>query len=64
MISRQEAVLSFVKFNKFFKQLNYDIGTDTLIDGNLQKITAGMTLNAEIEIGKRRIIEFFVYPII
>ena len=35
-----------------------------LIDGNLQKITAGMTLNAEIEIGKRRIIEFFVYPII
>ena len=26
MISRQEAVLSFVKFNKFFKQLNYDIG--------------------------------------
>ena len=27
-------------------------------------ITAGMTLNAEIEIGKRRIIEFFVYPII
>lgn len=26
MVSRQEAVLSFVKFNKFFKQLNYDIG--------------------------------------
>lgn len=23
-----------------------------------------MTLNAEIEIGKRRIIEFFIYPLI
>lgn len=26
MVSRQESVLSLVKFNKFFKQLNYDIG--------------------------------------
>ncbi len=25
MVSRQQAVLSYVKFNKFFKQLNYDI---------------------------------------
>lgn len=26
MVSRQQAVLSYVKFNKFFKQLNYNIG--------------------------------------
>ena len=35
-----------------------------LIDGKKQKISAGMTLNAEIKIGKRRIIEFFIYPLI
>lgn len=38
---------------------------DTLmIDGKEQKISTGMTLNAEVEIGKRRIIEFFIYPLI
>lgn len=38
---------------------------DTLIiEGKEQKLATGMTLNAEIEIGKRRIIEFFIYPII
>ena len=31
-----------------------------IIDGKEQKISTGMTLNAEIEIGKRRIIEFFI----
>lgn len=35
-----------------------------LIDGKEQKIATGMTLNAEVEIGKRRIIEFFIYPLI
>lgn len=35
-----------------------------IIDGNEKKISAGMTLNAEIEIEKRRIIEFFIYPLI
>ena len=29
-----------------------------------QKISVGMSLNAEVEIGKRRIIEFFIYPLI
>lgn len=38
---------------------------DTLIvEGKKQKISTGMTLSAEIEINKRRIIEFFIYPII
>lgn len=35
-----------------------------MINGREQKISTGMTLNAEIEIGKRRIIEFFIYPLI
>ncbi len=34
------------------------------IEGNEQKLSTGMTLNAEIEIGERRIIEFFIYPLI
>lgn len=39
-------------------------GNFLMIDGKMQKISTGMTLNAEIEIGKRRIIEFFIYPLI
>ncbi len=39
-------------------------GNTLIIDGKEQKISTGMTLNAEIEIGKRRIIEFFIYPLI
>ncbi len=34
------------------------------IDGSEQKISSGMSLSAEIKVGKRRIIEFFIYPII
>lgn len=34
------------------------------IDGNMQEISTGMGLTAEIKTGKRRIIEFFIYPII
>lgn len=38
---------------------------DTLVvNGHEQKISSGMTLSAEIEIGERRIIEFFIYPLI
>lgn len=35
-----------------------------LVEGREQKISPGMTLNAEIEVNKRRIIEFFIYPLI
>lgn len=34
------------------------------VEGKEQRISTGMTLNAEIEIGQRRIIEFFIYPLI
>lgn len=35
-----------------------------LVDGKEQTISIGMGLSAEIKTGKRRIIEFFIYPII
>lgn len=39
--------------------------TKTLkIEGKEQSIRTGMTLKAEIKVGKRRIIEFFIYPLI
>ena len=39
--------------------------TKTLrVDGEEQPILIGMGLSAEIKTGKRRIIEFFIYPII
>ncbi len=38
--------------------------TTLLVEGKNQNIKAGMTLTNEINIGKRRIIEFFIYPLI
>lgn len=35
-----------------------------MVDGKEQPISTGMGLSAEIKTGKRRIIEFFIYPII
>jgi hemolysin D len=38
--------------------------TELMVDGKRTPISSGMSLAAEIKVGKRRIIEFFVYPII
>lgn len=35
-----------------------------MVDGKSQNISTGMSLSSEIKVGKRRIIEFFIYPII
>lgn len=37
---------------------------ELIIDGKKEFMTPGMTLTAEIKTGKRRIIEFFLYPLI
>jgi len=34
------------------------------VEGRQVPITSGMSLTAEIKVGKRRIIEFFIYPLI
>ena len=34
------------------------------VEGKNEEIRTGMSLNAEINVGKRRIIEFFIYPLI
>jgi len=38
--------------------------TSLLVEGIETPITTGMSLTAEIKVGKRRIIEFFIYPLI
>ena len=39
--------------------------TKTLkVEGKDENIRTGMTLTAEVNVGKRRIIEFFIYPLI
>lgn len=38
--------------------------THLVIDGVKTPISSGMSLTAEIKVGKRRIIEFFIYPLI
>ena len=40
------------------------INTKLLVEGKEQSIKYGMTTTNEIKIGKRRIIEFFIYPLI
>ncbi|MEA3363506.1 MAG: HlyD family type I secretion periplasmic adaptor subunit [Thermodesulfobacteriota bacterium] len=35
-----------------------------IVDGIETPITAGMSVTAEVKVGKRRIIEFFIYPLI
>lgn len=35
-----------------------------MVEGKREKITPGMSLSAEVKVGKRRIIEFFIYPLI
>jgi len=35
-----------------------------IVEGKKEKITPGMSLSAEVKVGKRRIIEFFIYPLI
>lgn len=38
--------------------------TSLMVEGALSPITTGMSVTAEIKVGKRRIIEFFIYPLI
>jgi len=38
--------------------------TTLFVEGKRVPITSGMSLTAEIKVGKRRIIEFFIYPLI
>lgn len=35
-----------------------------MVEGRMAPVTSGMSLSAEIKVGMRRIIEFFVYPLI
>ena len=35
-----------------------------VVEGKREKITPGMSLSTEVKVGKRRIIEFFIYPLI
>jgi len=35
-----------------------------VVEGKKEKITSGMSLSAEVKVGKRRIIEFLIYPLI
>lgn len=38
--------------------------TTLIVDGKKTAISTGMSISAEIKVGKRRIIEFFIYPLI
>jgi hemolysin D len=35
-----------------------------MVDGKLSPITSGMSVTVEVKVGRRRVIEFFIYPAI
>ena len=39
-------------------------GETLMVEGKERYLEAGMSVTAEIKVGKRRVIEFFIYPII
>ncbi|WP_373533067.1 HlyD family type I secretion periplasmic adaptor subunit [Vampirovibrio sp.] len=38
--------------------------TDLTVDGKTQRLSSGLSVTAEVKVGQRRIIEFFIYPLI
>ncbi len=40
------------------------INTTLLVEGKQVPMTSGMSLTAEVKVSKRRIIEFFIYPLV
>jgi hemolysin D len=47
-------------YDVYIKPLNKSL----MVEGKMTPVTTGMGLTAEIKIYKRRIIEFFIYPMI
>ena len=39
-------------------------GKKLMVEGKQRYLEAGMSVTAEIKVGKRRVIEFFIYPIV
>lgn len=47
-----------------YETLISPLETHLMVDGQLTSISSGMGVTAEIKVGHRRIIEFFIYPLI
>lgn len=52
------------KLGPVYKVVVKPAKTWLMVDGKKTEITSGMTLSSEVNVGKRRIIEFFIYPLI
>ncbi|MBF0118875.1 MAG: HlyD family type I secretion periplasmic adaptor subunit [Desulfobacterales bacterium] len=52
------------KLGPIYKAYITPIEKSLIIDGKKTSITTGLTVTAEVKTGKRRIIEFFIYPLI
>ena len=52
------------KLGPVYKVVVKPTKTWLMVDGKKTEITSGMTLSSEVNVGKRRIIEFFIYPLI
>jgi hemolysin D len=52
------------KLGPVFEVFITPLQTTLMVEGVETSITSGMSVTTEIKVGKRRIIEFFVYPLI
>ena len=52
------------KFGPIYEVFIEPQNTALMVEGKEQTIKTGMSATCEINIGKRRIIEFFIYPLI
>lgn len=52
------------KFGQIYEVFIEPMNTVLMVEGKEQSIKVGMSTTCEINIGKRRIIEFFIYPLV
>ncbi|MCP3876627.1 MAG: hypothetical protein GY699_26260 [Desulfobacteraceae bacterium] len=53
-----------VRMGPIYKVYVKPIELNLMVENKPVKISSGLTVTSEIKVGKRRIIEFFIYPLI
>ena len=60
----KNSVISDAKQGSVYQIYITPLQQTLMVEGKQEKITSGMSVSAEVKVGKRRIIEFFIYPLI
>ena len=60
----KNSVISDAKQGSVYQIYITPLQQTLMVEGKQEKITSGMSVSAEVKVGKRRILEFFIYPLI